>query len=98
MLENAMLMLVIIANISLLFTLLRLSVKHRDFLMAKSFGRSVYGFVDTLARLLEFILKRQYAKLRDPVLTASCIVFMVSFFTSLPLMLGTILYHMLIPS
>ncbi|HJV65903.1 MAG TPA: hypothetical protein VJ550_09225 [Geomonas sp.] len=94
MLENAMLIFIIIANISLLFTLLRLSVKHRDLLSRLRFGRSVYGFVDTLARLLEFILKRQYAKLSDPLLTFSCLSFILSFFLSIPLMLLAIIFNM----
>lgn len=93
MFENGMLILVIIANISLLFTLLRLSVKHRDLLTRLRFGRSVYGFVDTLARLLEFILKRRFAQLKDPLLTLSCIAFIFSFFCSLPLMVLAIFFH-----
>jgi hypothetical protein len=93
MFENGMLILVIIANISLLFTLLRLSVKHKELLTRLRFGRSVYGFVDTLARLMEFILKRRYAQLKDPLLTLSCITFMCSFFFSVPLMFLAIIFH-----
>lgn len=93
MLETAMLIFVIIANISLLFTLLRLSVKHRELLSRLRFGRSVYGFVDTLARLMEFILKRQYAKLSDPLLTFSCLSFIFSFCLSIPLLLLAIMFH-----
>jgi len=93
MFENAMLILVIIANISLLFTLFRLSVRHRELLTKLRFGRSVYGFVDTLARLLEFILKRRYAGLKDPLLTASCLTFMLSFFVSLPMMFLAVIFH-----
>lgn len=93
MFENAMLILVIIANISLLFTLFRLSMKHKEFLTKMRFGRSVYGFVDTLAKLLEFIFKRQYAKLKDPVLTLGCIAFIVSFLISLPMMFLAVIFH-----
>ena len=93
MFENAMLILVIIANISLLFTLLRLSVKHRELLNRLHFGRSVYGFADTLARLLEFIFKRRYAQLRDPLLTTSCIAFILSFLISLPMMFLAVIFH-----
>jgi hypothetical protein len=93
MLENAMLIFIIIANISLLFTLLRLSVKHREMLSQLRFGRSVYGFVDTLARLLEFILKRRYAKLSDPLLTWSCLSFILSVLITIPLMLLAIIFH-----
>jgi hypothetical protein len=93
MLENAMLILIIVANISLLFTLLRLSIKHRELLSQLRFGRSVYGFIDTLARLMEFIFKRRYAKLSDPLLTLSCISFILSFFASVPLMLLAIVFH-----
>lgn len=93
MLETAMLIFVIIANISLLFTLLRLSFRHRELLSRLGFGRSVYGFVDTLARLMEFIVKRQYAKLSDPLLTFSCLSFIFSFSVSIPLLLLAILLH-----
>jgi hypothetical protein len=93
MFENAMLIFVIVANISLLLTLLRLSVKHKELLTRLRFGRSVYGFADTLARLLEFILRRRYAKLSDPVLTVSCIAFILSFMISLPMMFLAILFH-----
>lgn len=93
MLENAMLIFIIVANISLLFTLLRLSVKHRDLLTQLRFGRSVYGFIDTLARLMEFILRRRYARLSDPLLTLSCIAFILSFFATIPLMLLAIVFH-----
>jgi hypothetical protein len=93
MFENGMLILVIIANISLLFTLLRLSVKHKELLTRMRFGRSVYGFVDTLARLMEFILKRRYAQLQDPLLTLSCLAFIFSFLCSLPLMFLAVIFH-----
>lgn len=93
MFENAMLMLVILANISLLFVLLRLSIRHRDLLSRMRWGQSVYGFVDTLARLLEFILKRRYAQLKDPLLTLSCITFICSFFCSVPMMFLAIIFH-----
>jgi hypothetical protein len=93
MFQNAMLTLVIVANISLLFVLLRLSVRHRDLLTRMKLGQSVYGFIDVLAKLLEFILKRKYVKISDPLLTMSCIAFIVSFLISIPLMLLAVIFH-----
>ncbi|MCM0084352.1 hypothetical protein L4X63_22460 [Geomonas sp. Red32] len=93
MLEDAILIVVIIANMSLVFTLLRLSIKHRELLTRLRFGRSVYGFVDTLARLMEFILKRQFVPLSDPFLSLGCVAFIVSFLVSIPLMLLAIVFH-----
>jgi hypothetical protein len=93
MFENTMLFFVIIANMSLLLTLLRLSIKHKELLTRLRFGRSVYGFADTLARLLEFIIKRRYANLSDTILTLSCIAFMLSFLISLPMMFLAIIFH-----
>jgi hypothetical protein len=93
MFENTMLFFVITANMSLLLTLLRLSIKHRELLIKLNFGRSVYGFADTLARLLEFIIRRRYAKLSDPILTLSCIAFMLSLLISLPMMFLAIIFH-----
>lgn len=92
MLTDLTLIMTIILNMSLLVILMRLEVKHKIFSGTGSGGK-VYGCIDKLAGVLEFILTRKYAELHDPVLTASCLIFILSFLTCFPLMLISILFR-----
>lgn len=93
MLENFMLISFVIVNTSLLAILIRLHIKHRHFFEQKEFGDIFYGSIHKLAGLFEFIFKRKYSKLDDPILAVTCIIFVISFLVSFPLMFITIFFH-----
>ena len=92
MLSYLTLILAVIVNISLLAILMRLEVKHKVFSSLQA-GASINRCMDKLAGLMEFILTRKYAKLKDPVLTVYCLIFILSFLAALPMMVVTIIFH-----
>ena len=91
MLEYVMLLLISFVNISLVAILIRLNLKHKEFFSQMEYGGIIYGSNNTLAKLVEFIVKRNYAKMNDPLLTGFCNLFICSFLISLPLMFITLL-------
>lgn len=93
MLENLVLLSFVVVNGSLLVILIRLHIKHRRLFEQKDFGDIFYGSIHKLAGLFEFILNRRYKELNDPVLATTCVIFVISFLISFPLMLITLLYH-----
>ncbi len=66
-----LLVLVIFTNISLVVTLIRMSTKHKNLFENMAFGGIVYGSVNKLARLIEFIITRKFLDLNDRLLSVS---------------------------
>lgn len=82
---------VIIMNLALVATLLRLKVKHDGVFNGLSLDRSFPGSPRQLAIILEFILKRRYDALKDPFLAWAGAVFAASFLGAAVLMVANLL-------
>lgn len=97
MLDNIVLVLAMVVNVSLVATLMRLYVKHNKMFEQKESDGMVYGTVHKLAGLFEFILNKRYLELKDPLLTVMCVVFIASFAIAFPLMCVSVVYHGIVP-
>lgn len=74
-----LLTLIIIMNISLMLTLARLKLKHDEVFVRLDLNKTTFGSPKQLAIIIEFIIKRKYAELKDSLLTCVGLIFAVSF-------------------
>lgn len=87
-----LLALIIVMNVSFFATLIRLRVKHREVFDQLELNGLFFGSIRQLARILEFMIKRKNAELKDTFLTISGYVFVASLTITIPVMFIYILH------
>lgn len=87
-----LLTLIIVMNVSFFTTLIRLRVKHGDVFAQLQLNGMFFGSVRQLARIIEFMIKRENSELNDTFLSVAGYIFVVSLATTIPLMFIYVLH------
>ncbi|BCS54599.1 hypothetical protein [Geobacter sp. SVR] len=88
----ALLLSIVLVNITLFMILIRLHLKHGEFFRRLVSG-DLYGHSGILTNMSEFILNGKYAEMNDRLLTTFCRAFVLSLLLSLTVMVVTFLHY-----
>lgn len=83
---------IVIMNILLVVTLVRLKDKHGDVFVRLELDKTIFGSPKQLARIVEFMIKRKPAELNDPFLTGAGYVFVATLVITILLMYASFIY------